>query len=53
VILARNVSLPDADYLESTLGEVAAGRAAMGGPVLILIGDTFGAQAATDIGGAR
>lgn len=53
VILARNVSLPDADYLESTLGEVAAGRAAMGGPVLILIGDTFGAQAATDIGDAR
>lgn len=43
VILARNVSLPDAEYLESTLGEVADGRASLAGPVLILIGETFGA----------
>lgn len=53
VILARNVSLPDAEYLESTLGEVAEGRATMGGPVLILIGETFGQHAAGAAGGRR
>lgn len=53
VILARNVSLLDADYLESTLGDVAAGRAMLEGPVLILIGETFGSDASTHTGVAR
>ncbi len=50
VILARNVSLPEAEYLESTLGDVAAGRATLDGPVLILIGETFGGDAPTHTG---
>ena len=42
VILARNVSLQDAQYLRSTLAEVAEGKLPAEGPVLILIGETFG-----------
>ncbi|MFZ4499669.1 MAG: uroporphyrinogen-III C-methyltransferase [Burkholderiales bacterium] len=42
VILARNVSLPDAEYVHSTLAEVAAGQVTVQAPVLILIGETFG-----------
>jgi uroporphyrin-III C-methyltransferase len=42
VILARNVSLQDAEYLRSTLSEVAEGKLPAEGPVLILIGETFG-----------
>lgn len=42
VILARNVSLPDALYQRTCLGELAEGRIDAGAPVLILIGETFG-----------
>ena len=42
VILARNVSLPDAAYIHATLAEVAGGEVSAGGPVLILVGETFG-----------
>jgi uroporphyrin-III C-methyltransferase len=42
VIVARNVSLPDAAYTHSTLAEVAAGVVRADAPVLILIGETFG-----------
>lgn len=42
VVLARNISLPDAAYLQATLAEVAAGGIAAGAPALILIGKTFG-----------
>lgn len=42
VVLGHNVSLPDARYVESTLGEVASGAVTVMAPVLILIGETFG-----------
>lgn len=42
VILARNVSLPDSTYVNTTLAEVAFGGVTAGTPVLILIGATFG-----------
>ena len=45
VVLARNVSLPDASYTHATLAQVAAGEVLAGAPVLILIGDTFGGDA--------
>lgn len=42
VVLAQNVSLPDARYVDATLGEVASGAVTAAAPVLILIGETFG-----------
>lgn len=42
VVLAQNVSLPDAVYIRATLAEVATGSVPAVAPVLILIGETFG-----------
>lgn len=53
VVLAHKVSLPDATYIDATLGAVAAGAVPVAAPVLILIGETFGEQAAAGTGDIR